>query len=53
MAADKKTKALITPVPRRVSAPKVYVWVNAWQWSRWYSQNLCRPLVGGHSYGSH
>jgi len=40
----RKTKALITPQPRRVSAQLLYVLVNARRRSRWRSQNLRRPI---------
>ena len=45
IAANVKTKALITPAPRQVSAPKMYVWISTQQQSQWHSQNLCRPLL--------
>ena len=45
MAADGKTKGLITPPPRWVSAQLLYVCVSAWQWSQLCSQNLCSPFL--------
>ena len=40
-----KTKELITPQPRWVSAQLLYVLVNARRRSRWCSQNLRRPFL--------
>ena len=41
----RKTKALITPQPKRVSAQLLYDLVNARRRSRWRSQNLRRPFL--------
>jgi len=41
MVDNGKTKGLITPPPRWVSAQLLYVCVTAWQRSRLWSQDLC------------
>ena len=41
MVDNGKTKGLITPPPRWVSAQLLYVCVTTWQRSRLWSQNLC------------
>ena len=45
IAADGMTKSLVSLPPWWVSAPKLCVWVAAWQRSRRCSQNLCRPFL--------
>ena len=45
MAINGKTKVLRTPPSRCVSAQLLYFWVSTQWWSRWCSQNLCRPFL--------